>query len=398
MNKNYRLQILFYFISSICIGMSIYENIPLYSSLMRILHVSQSQSVSIGSIFSLGHAIGFIILGWLMSKIHHKKLLLTAFILLILDTFLIGILHTFPAIMAARFFQGLFSSAFVPIIFSVILRYFPGKMIPLANSAVTSGFVAASVIGQLFASSLFQSGGWFLIYTVQAVIYAAIFPFLLKLIPASAPHTSSNASFAHALVQLVRDYRLWLCYVVTFTLLFAFVSMYTMVGTYYAGTSGNFLLVFRSFGLIGIVCAIYISSRTKKWTLNQLLSLGLLSSSVGIILMAFVHTSILLILFSILFAFGITLTLPMVVSVIGRFAGKEASSAIILYTFILFVGATAGPIVLSPMFAVTDLIAAPFFCLGVSCLLVFCAPYSSQREKWNKMKQNKPVIRAFHAF
>ncbi|MCO7125430.1 MFS transporter [Sporolactobacillus shoreicorticis] len=373
-NKLY-LHTFIYFMASISIGISIYEMIPLYAFIAD--SFGTDHAVWAGSIFSLGYAIGFLMVGWLMSKIPHKPLLLTALGMLILNTLLIGFTHSFSALIVIRFFQGIFASVFAPIVFSIIIRSFPKNRIPLANSAVTSGFVIAGVIGQLFASFLFQFGGWFFIYGVQALIYFLIVLLLSFTVPGTTRLSEIRTSFRSDLAQIVRNKRLWLCFIITFTLLFAFVGMYTAMGTYFAdGHAGraNFLMTFRSFGLIGILFAIFLSTKTRTWSLSRLLSLGLACASFGIFLMAFVQSLVLLTFFSIVFAFGIALTLPMVVSIIGRVGGSQASTAITLYTFILFIGATIGPLVISPLLGQAHSYTIPFLVIaGVLLVSLICS-------------------------
>lgn len=372
MTKKLYLHALIYFAASLSIGIGIYEMIPLYPFIAD--SFGTDYAVWTGSIFSLGYAIGFLVVGWLMSKVPHKPLLLIALSLLIFDTLLIGFTYTFSALIAVRFFQGIFASAFAPIAFSVIIRAFPKDRIPFANSTVTAGFIIAGVAGQLFSSFLFQSGGWFLIYGIQALLYAIVVLLLFYSIPKTSEAAHNQDSFISDLTCLAGNGRLWLCFIIIFTLLFAFVGMYTAMGTYFSSTHAgfeHFLLTFRSFGLIGILGAIFLSTKTKVGSLSRLLSLGLLCATSGIVLMAFAHSLVFLTLFSIIFAFGIALTMPMVVSMIGLIAGKQANTAITLQSFILFIGATLGPLVISPLQGQARSYTVPFIVIGAVLFISF---------------------------
>jgi len=134
-------------------------------------------------------------------------------------------------------------------------------------------------------------------------------------------------------------------YYITFTLLFSFVSMYALV------SANNFIAInhimqFRIYGLIGIITAIIILSKISGNNQMFALRLSLLSVSIGFIILSIVRNEVFLTIGSIIVAFGIVLSLPLVVSIIGSAAiSQNRSLAIVLYTFILFIGATLGPII-----------------------------------------------------
>lgn len=68
-------------------------------------------------------------------------------------------------------------------------------------------------------------------------------------------------------------------------------------------------------------------------------------ASIGVLIIGISNNVGLSVAMSVVFVFGITISLPMVVSSIGTLAGKKSGNAMTLYTFVLFIGATVGPIV-----------------------------------------------------
>ncbi|MNW00022.1 hypothetical protein D3C71_1954660 [compost metagenome] len=82
------------------------------------------------------------------------------------------------------------------------------------------------------------------------------------------------------------------------------------------------------------------------------------------------------IIFSIIFVAGIALTVPTLISIIGQLGGTSRGTAVTLYTFILFIGATLGPIGAALLlqlgsipFAFLLLSAAPALSYGIALVI-----------------------------
>lgn len=342
-NQNIIMGILLF--SSIVIGISIYEMIPLSNLLSTKFTISATTAVQANSLFSLGYAIGFLTVTPLWKRFkNNRKLLFLNLLLASIVTVLLGFVNNFELFLILRVLQGIFSSFFGPIAFASVLKLIDPKRITFANSLITSGFVISSIVGQIYSTSIYQLINWQFIFIFQAVLLVIILLLLWHIIP-SLPSPNGHVSISSSLKTILSNKILLKQYYITFTLLFSFVSMYALV------SANNFIAInhimqFRIYGLIGIITAIIILSKISGNNQMFALRLSLLSVSIGFIILSIVRNEVFLTIGSIIVAFGIVLSLPLVVSIIGSAAiSQNRSLAIVLYTFILFIGATLGPII-----------------------------------------------------
>lgn len=346
--RHYKLQVIFFFIASICVGTGIYESIPLTNVLEQSFHVGQEQIIFIGSIFSLFYAVGFLIFGWLANFIETKKLLVTGTILLMFSTFLIGFSSNYTLMIVFRAIQGIFAASFAPLGFSIIVKKFPESKRVAGISAVTTGFVMAGILGQLYGSTVISLYSWSVVFWLQALIYLIIIIFMIFLLPKTSCASDKTKSFICELTKLLINRSLLPCYIITLTLLFSFVGMYTVMGMFFQknfGFSSEKILWIRGIGIIGMISSMLLSKLSKKLGIGNILSLGLICASIGVLIIGISNYVVLSIVMSVVFVFGITLALPMIVSSISILAGKQSGNAMTLYTFVLFIGATVGPII-----------------------------------------------------
>lgn len=346
--SSYAIQVMFFFIASICVGIGIYEVIPLNYVLGQSFHVGQQQVVLIGSAFSLGYAIGFLIFGWLANYFEIKKLLITGLFLLMVSTFVTGFATTYTFIMIFRVIQGLCAASFAPLAFSIIIKVFPDNQRVAGISAVTTGFVMAGIFGQLYGSIVISSHPWSTVFYLQALIYVIMIIFMIFLVPKTGEVLSTKTNFIAQLSKLLVNKSLLPCYIITVTLLFSFVGMYTVMGVFFQksfGFDSQEIVWIRGIGIIGMIASMIVTKVSKRLGMSRILSFGLICASVSVLIIGISNYTMLSIIMSVIFVFGITVSLPMIVSLIGICAGRQSGNAITLYTFILFIGATLGPII-----------------------------------------------------
>jgi MFS family permease len=96
---------------------------------------------------------------------------------------------------------------------------------------------------------------------------------------------------------------------------------------------------------------------------------GLLLASVGLGLEAISGQLFILVLSSGIFVAGISTTMPSLITLIGSIASRSRGSALALYTFVLFTGASFGPIVTNLLHP----IGFPGLCAILAFLLMIAA-------------------------
>lgn len=82
-----------------------------------------------------------------------------------------------------------------------------------------------------------------------------------------------------------------------------------------------------------------------KFGMRAVLQVGLALAAAGLAAIGISSNLALLIAMSVVFVAGIAISVPTLISLIGSIAGEARSAAVTLYSFVLFVGATLGPII-----------------------------------------------------
>ncbi|HDR4908553.1 TPA: MFS transporter [Bacillus cereus] len=132
-------------------------------------------------------------------------------------------------------------------------------------------------------------------------------------------------------------------------LIMAFVNMYTVLGNYLSSPTYNLtaeqILYFRLAGLFGMLLSPLAGRLTKRFEVRKVLQGGLLIAIFSLSSMGFVSYLSLLVMMSVCFVIGIAISVPSLVSLVGQLGGKARGIAVSIYTFILFLGTSIGPII-----------------------------------------------------
>ena len=143
--------------------------------------------------------------------------------------------------------------------------------------------------------------------------------------------------------DVLKKPNLCLTFFITFMLLFSLVGMYTILGSYLASEKFEFteqqIFYVRALGLIGMLTTVFAGKIINKLgiLITQRCALGL--ASVAIVAMGMGFSSIFIIICSLLFVAGVTLMVPVNISLVSEKAGVARGSAVLFNTFILFLGA-----------------------------------------------------------
>lgn len=136
---------------------------------------------------------------------------------------------------------------------------------------------------------------------------------------------------------------------IAFVLLMAFVNMYTVLGNYLS--SSNFqlyaeqILYVRLAGLFGMLISPLAGRLTMRFGVKQVLQGGLLIAILSLSSLGFISSLPFLIIMSVCFVVGIALSVPALVTLVGELGGKSRGIAVSIYTFILFLGTSIGPVI-----------------------------------------------------
>ncbi|MEK8129280.1 MFS transporter [Paenibacillus filicis] len=329
---------------------SLYVSVSIGGLLATQYGITLTESAWASSGFSLFYALGFLACGPLSERYGRRTVILSGLLLLAVISPLIGLAPTFTVLVALRALQGAAASTFAPSALAYIMESYPASKKVTAIGLVSTGFLTAGIVGQLFSSYIGELLGWPYVFHILGAVYLITAAITLRWLPRDqakgSPLALAQLPRRLAGVFLLRP--LYACYGVTVTLLFAFVGMYLVLGHYLSappfGLTSQQLLLLRAAGIVGMAASPFagalVARRGAYWVLLSGLGLAL----AGLLGLALIPNLVFLTVFSIVFVTGIALSVPTLISLIGQLAGTARASAVSLYTFILFVGATLGPI------------------------------------------------------
>jgi predicted MFS family arabinose efflux permease len=177
--------------------------------------------------------------------------------------------------------------------------------------------------------------------------------------------------------RLLTDKSLIQVYSIAITLLLTFVAFYTILGEYLTkefAMSSDGILYVRIIGIIGMLFAPFAGKLSNQFGLMNILRGALIIAVLGSLFIEISSTLVFLVLMSVVFVAGIALTVPTLISLVGQLGGKNHGAAVSLYTFILFIGTSLGPIIAVFLLKVVNYGMA-FLCLamllGISLIISF---------------------------
>ncbi len=315
---------------------------------MAELDISKEDSVWIGSAFSLCYAICCLLYGPLSDKYGRKIFLVGGISLLTIATFAIGFTENYYVLLVLRAIQGVAAAAFAPVSLIYAGGLFPQEKRANVIGYITAGFLMASVIAQLFATTIQTNFGWQAIFISHSFLYLITAILVIFLLPKD--HVQhQNESILHKFIQMKAVFKnpnLCLTFFITFMLLFSLVGMYTILGSYlvekFQFTEQQIFQV-RALGLIGMFTAVFAGKIINTVGLLMAQRMALILATVSIFALGIDSLSIIITICSILFVGGITLMVPVNISIVSEQSGPLRGSAVLFNTFILFLGASAGP-------------------------------------------------------
>ncbi|AIQ47338.1 MFS transporter [Paenibacillus sp. FSL R7-0273] len=350
-NKSYSLMTLILFWCGLVIMTSMYITIPLSDVFAQAFQISVSQVAWIGSAFSLCYALGCLLYGPFSDRYGRKIFLVASIIGLTVITITIGFVNSFFWLIVLRGLQGLIAAAFAPISLVYAGEMFPPHKRLTAVGFISSGLLMAGIVGQVFSGIVNERLGWHGIFFVQGIVYGITAIIVITLLPKDDLHRPKE----HILLKfkqmtgLLKQPQLLLAFSVTFVLLLSLVGMYTVLGSYLSspkfGLSPQQILYIRAAGIAGMLLSPFAGRIAQKLGTAAVLRGGLALAAAGLFALGFSASLPVIILMSIVFVSGIALITPVIISIVSQLGGQSRGSAISFNAFILFLGASTGPMI-----------------------------------------------------
>jgi YNFM family putative membrane transporter len=339
------------FILSFCaliVVSQLYIPIPIVSVFCNYFAIPISSAVWLGSAFGFAYASGFLVFGPLSDRFGRKTIMVPGLILLGIITIGIGFTESFDLLIYLRILQGFIAATFAPAALAYISEQLPQEYRATAVACVSTGFMTAGVLGQLFASEINLNFGWHAIFLSLGVTYLVmclLLKFFVKEVTQNHKSGLNLRSFYLGMLNHLKDGSLVISYVCSFALLFSFVAMYAAISPYlinYFHFSSSQLFNVRLLGLVGMLVAPFSGILVKKFGSKNVMYVGFLIAAFSILCEGLSGIKEIVIFSTIPFVASIAISAPALISYISASAINAKGSAIALYTFILFLGAAVG--------------------------------------------------------
>ena len=357
---NYPLITFILTFAGLTILMSMYITIPLTAAWISEFSINESKAIWLSSAFSLCYAVSSLFYGPLSDRFGRKIFLVYGITFLTIITIICGFVENYELFLVLRILQAMGASAFVPISLVYIADVLPPEMRLKTLGFVSSSFLIASVVAQVFSTIVQKTLGWHYIFVLLGVFYLITTILTIFFLPKENRVTNENSLLKNFLDirKLFLNRSLCISFLISYMLLFSLIGMYTILGTYLSAAPFNFtddqILLVRAIGLIAVITSLFANIITNKFGVVRSVKGSLLIAALSLFLMANSLSPILSILFSLLFIACIALLVPVNISLININGASQRGTAILFNAFVLFVGASLGPMLATQLMLHTN--------------------------------------------
>ncbi|CAM5192490.1 MFS transporter [Oligella ureolytica] len=345
-------QILLLVVAAVLVVGQMYMPIPLLGQFnINYPNYSYSPSLLITS-FGIAYAVGFLVFGPLSDYLGHKLVIVSGLILLAAASVAVAYGEN-TGLILARAVQGFVAASFPPVALSYIATHFSDRFKNWAISAIAISFLSAVTFGQLITIA-FSDGT---LYRQELLVSLAYLLLAVMLFFALTKTNHSNAKLKDTKTKLISPslivsflFRKDLAYLyfITFSVLFVYIGHYIVVDDLLSDDFGNEGLHLRlmtlPFFLIGFLSPRLIkfgSERSLLYTYAAYLMLFILNFICYLLDYSYFNVFLLCVMSAMT-----ALIIPnLIASISGRSHVEERGTALALYTFVLFVGASLSPII-----------------------------------------------------
>ncbi|WP_423860010.1 MFS transporter [Arachnia propionica] len=361
-------------VTALAVLSQLYAAIPLLTPVGEALGGSATFALSTG--YGLCYAVGFLLWGPVADRYGRRRVMLIGLCLLVSTTLACGLTVSLPALALARGAQGLMASSFPPVALAYLSEAVAPRHRTTAIGAMSTAFLVAGITGQIGAQAITQRFGWpwvFLGSTCLLTICALAVAWLTRDHHRTPVTGGPGGQFLAIARLLARGDVLCLCGA-HLTLLLSFVAMYTGLGLHLT-TSGHGpgeVFLIRLAGLPGMFVALAAGPLGRLLGGDAgLARAGFLIAAAGLAAEALTPGALLgLGATSLLFVVGIALAVPAMINLFGQASAPRRGSGMAVNGFILFIGASLGPVLATAGLGFPILLLILAMLLGTAAALV----------------------------
>ncbi|MRG87031.1 MFS transporter [Salinibacillus xinjiangensis] len=390
MFKQAKIASMILIVAGIFIASNLYTMLPIQTVLTEKYMISLEAASMASFCFIISYAFGLLSFGILTDRFEEKHILIYGMLALSIMTLWIPFANNYLTFLIGRSIQGFLAASFAPAAFSYIFHHFHGKTQTISIAMINTGFLFAGIFGQMLSAALVFSFSFHSLFYAFSGFYFIFFILLIVTLEYSKKTNIITTKLLRHIVTLIRFTPLQKLYITAFFLLFTVMLFYGGFEILLAKENQSFPFshqTFRLIGLIGIVPAFFASQLESRFGPIQVLSGSLVLMSIGFIFPIVTLNEWTLIMASICMIGSTSLTIPMVVLLVGRYGHESKGRAISLYSFTLLTGASVGSICAALIPFTYILIGIVFLFIGLVLM-----SRSLQKEKDQKLKVSSNSI------
>ncbi|QQQ77352.1 MFS transporter [Saccharothrix sp. 6-C] len=351
----------------------LYLTVPLLPGVAERYGIPLSTAAWVGGGFGFAFALGNLLFGTISDRYDRRHVMAVGLALGAVVSAIAGTSTAFAPLLAARSVQGFLAAAIPSVSLAYATEALPPARRAVGVTAVSGSFLLAGVIGQAYALGVDEALGWRWVFWLLAPLLLAVALTLTRLPAVPRPTPTALATTFTRLGHLLRRPSLLVAYTGGITLLLTFVGMYTAltttVGERYGIHSAVDLLLLRLPGLPGIALGLFAGPLITRFGAHRVAPAAFLIAAAGLALEAGSVTLPVLLVGSAIFVAGLAVTIPALVTLVGRASGEARGAGLAGYGFLVGLGGGISPVL------VTALAPAGFaaVCLTLAGLLILAA-------------------------
>ncbi|MEU1429654.1 MFS transporter [Nocardia sp. NPDC005746] len=337
----------------------LYVVLPVLNRLAADWDTSKSAATWTTTAFGLAYGAGFLVTGPLSDRWGRRPVIVGGLAATVVSTLLVAAAPGLVTGLSVRILQGLTASFFAPAAFAYLSERIAPERRIFALTCLTSSFLGAGVVAQVLAQLIGNALGWHAIFVAGAIAFAVSAVVLRVVLQPPARSADpladdgdsgtgvvpSRSVFA-PFVELLRQSRLALLYLSCLAILGSFVGVYTgiqLAPPEGVGSGNGALLALRASAIPAMVAIPLLAGRLGGITPATRLVAALGAAALAVAVTAVPLGGVWVAVWLFVFVAAIAVAAPAAVQTITARAGAARGAATALYTFALFLGASAGP-------------------------------------------------------
>lgn len=322
--------------------------------------------------FSMAYAGGFLIWGPLSDQFGRRSMMIVGLVTLSIATLACAFAPSLLWLAGLRTVQGLVASSFAPIALVWLAEMMPPNRRATAIGAMSTAFLVAGIFGQVSAAWIALHWDWNSVFLVTGTSLVVTIPMVAVMVkepirPTMSGHLGHRFIALGAVAMQPAILVLSLAHVM---LLLPFVAMYTALGPHLdmLGLAPGKVILLRLFGLPGMFVALLVGPLAVRIGIPRVAETGYVFAAAGLALEAvFSHSLVGIAIGSLIFVTGVALAMPSMITQFGNLAAPNRAAGMALNGFVLFIGASIGPLIAAQVYSFFHLLA------GLAVALVLAA-------------------------